>query len=442
MCGILEKMEKEDCAVKEQKRKYLSLMLAGFGAISLSVLFFFLLYRMENIREMLDWIMEILAPFVYGGIIAYLLRPLCNYIEEFFQISLPGKLKRLSPLLGVVLGVVTGLLIVYALINMIAPQIYESIVSIWESLPSRIEALIEWAETTFGEDEELVAFVNSVYMEVYNSLDTWAEESLVPYITSLMGGVGNIVTGVGMSVWKVLLFLKNVLIGLIVAVYLLASRKRFARQGVLLIRGFFKPRWADLILNEIKFVDRMFGGFIEGKIVDSAIIGVLCYIGCSVFRFPNALLVSVIVGVTNIIPFFGPFIGAVPATFLILIESPIHALWFVLFVLLLQQLDGNVIGPAILGDRTGLSSFWVLFSIVLFGGLWGLGGMLIFVPLFAVIYDLLKKLVYKGLVKHDRLDIWTEYKQDYGEESPKPRSAEPRKAKPEQAEETGETKAK
>lgn len=439
LCGILEKMEKEGCAVKDQKRKYLNLMLAGFGAISLSVLFFFLLYRLENIREMLDWVMEILAPFVYGGIIAYLLRPLCNHIEEFFQISLPGKLKRLSPLLGVVLGVVTGLLIVYALINMIAPQIYESIVSIWESLPSRIEALIEWAETTFGEDEELVAFVNSVYMEVYNSLDTWAEESLVPYITSLMGGVGNIVTGVGMSVWKVLLFLKNILIGLIVAVYLLASRKRFARQGVLLIRGFFKPRWADLILNEIKFVDRMFGGFIEGKIVDSAIIGVLCYIGCSIFRFPNALLVSVIVGVTNIIPFFGPFIGAVPATFLILIESPIHALWFVLFVFLLQQLDGNVIGPAILGDRTGLSSFWVLFSIVLFGGLWGLGGMLICVPLFAVIYDLLKKLVYKGLVKHDRLDIWKEYKHDYGEETPKPRSAEPRKEEPEKATKTAES---
>ena len=425
----------------DQKIKYLNIMLAGFGAISLSVLFFFLLYKMSSIREVLDWVMEILAPFVYGGIIAYLLRPLCNHIEEFFQITLPGHLKKLSPLLGVVLSVAAGLLVVYALINMIAPQLYESIISIWEALPARIESLIEWAETTFGEDEELVAFVNSIYMEVYNYLDNWAEQSLVPYLTSLMGGVGNIVTGVGMSLWKVLLFLKNVLIGLIVAVYLLASRKRFARQGVLLIRGFFKPRWADLILNEIKFVDRMFGGFIEGKIVDSAIIGVLCYIGCAIFKFPNALLVSVIVGVTNIIPFFGPFIGAVPATFLILIESPIQALGFVVFVLLLQQLDGNVIGPAILGDRTGLSSFWVLFSIVLFGGLWGLGGMLICVPLFAVIYDLLKKLVYKGLTKHGQLEFWTDYKQEYGEEKPKPRSAEPRKAVDE-AENPAQTESK
>lgn len=414
----------------ERKTKYLYTMLSGFGAISLSVLFFFLLYRMQNIRESIDGIFEILAPFVYGCIIAYLLRPLCNHIEDFFNITLPGKMKKMAPALAVLLSVVTGILIVYALIIMIAPQIADSVVSIWESLPGRIESLIDWGQKTFGEDEKLLNIANSVYMEVYNSLDTWAEESLIPYITSLMGGVGNIVSGVGMSVWKVLMVLKNILIGLIVAVYLLANRKRFARQGVLLIRGALKPRWADLLLDEIAFVDRMFAGFIEGKLVDSAIIGVLCYIGCAIFRFPNALLVSVIVGVTNVIPFFGPFIGAVPATFLILIESPIQALWFVLFVFLLQQVDGNIIGPAILGDRTGLSSFWVLFSIVLFGGMWGLGGMLICVPLFAVIYDLLKKLVYLGLEKHGQLEFWRSYKHDFGDNQPKPRSAEPPKPSP------------
>lgn len=414
----------------ERKTKYLYTMLSGFGAISLSVLFFFLLYRMQNIRESIDGIFEILAPFVYGCIIAYLLRPLCNHIEDFFNITLPGKMKKMAPALAVLLSVVAGILIVYALIIMIAPQIADSVVSIWESLPGRIESLIAWGQKTFGEDEQLLNIANSVYMEVYNSLDTWAEESLIPYITSLMGGVGNIVSGVGMSVWKVLMVLKNILIGLIVAVYLLASRKRFARQGVLLIRGALKPRWADLLLDEIAFVDRMFAGFIEGKLVDSAIIGVLCYIGCAIFRFPNALLVSVIVGVTNVIPFFGPFIGAVPATFLILIESPIQALWFVLFVFLLQQVDGNIIGPAILGDRTGLSSFWVLFSIVLFGGMWGLGGMLICVPLFAVIYDLLKKLVYLGLEKHGQLEFWRSYKHDFGDNQPKPRSAEPPKPSP------------
>ena len=415
----------------DKKLKYLYGMLAGFGAISLSVLFFFFLYRLPNIGEILDGIVEILAPFIYGGIIAYLLRPMCNHFEDFFRKRFPAKMKRIAAPLAVGLSLVTGLLIVYALIIMIAPQLFESIKTIWDSLPGRIEKLLEWANTVFGEDEELVNFTNSIYMDVYNYLDTWAKENLIPQITSLMGGVGNIVTGVGMSVWKILLFLKNVLIGLIVAVYLLSSRKRFARQGILLIRGALKPRWADLILNEIKFVDRMFAGFIDGKLVDSAIIGVLCYIGCLICGFPNALLVSAIVGITNVIPFFGPFIGAVPATFLILIESPIKALWFVLFVFILQQVDGNIIGPKILGDRTGLSSFWVLFSIVLFGGLWGLGGMLICVPFFAVIYDLIKKLVYKGLIKHERLDLWKDYKHEYGDEVPKPRSAEPEKKMPE-----------
>lgn len=159
----------------------------------------------------------------------------------------------------------------------------------------------------------------------------------------------------------------------------------------------------------------MFGGFINGKIMDSAIIGVLCYIGCSIFKFPSALLVSVIIGVTNVIPFFGPFIGAIPATLLILIQDPIKALWFVLFVLVLQQLDGNIIGPKILGNTTGLSSFWVLFAILLFGGLWGFVGMIVGVPLFAVIYDVIKKLVIHGLRRNDELDLLSTYHDKFGD---------------------------
>ena len=165
----------------------------------------------------------------------------------------------------------------------------------------------------------------------------------------------------------------------------------------------------------------MFGGFIDGKIVDSAIMGVLCYLGCIIFRFPNALLVSAIVGITNVIPFFGPFIGAIPSILLILIESPIKAVWFAIFVFALQQLDGNVIGPAILGDRTGLSSFWVLFAIILFGGIWGLVGMVICVPLFAVIYDTIKRLVRRGLERNNLQEVWDEYKANFPDEEQKVR---------------------
>ena len=226
--------------------------------------------------------------------------------------------------------------------------------------------------------QAVLAYLMTSYDTLYSTIDSWATGTLVPYIT-------NIVTGVGLGVWKVLIFLKDFLIGVIAALYLLANRKTFARQGRLVIRSALRPHWADLVLEEISFVDKMFGGFIEGKLVDSAIIGVLCYIGCLIFKFPNALLVSAIVGVTNVIPFFGPFLGAVPAILLILIESPIKALWFGVFVLGLQQLDGNIIGPKILGDATGVSSFWVLFSILLFAGMWGLVGMIVAVPLFAVL---------------------------------------------------------
>lgn len=395
--------------VDPKKKRYLYMMLAGFGAISLSVILFLFLDRMQNIGGILNELVDILAPFVYGGVVAYLLRPLCNHYEDFLSEYLPKKLKKLANGLAVGLSLISGILIVYALIIMIAPQLYESIMSLWKSIPGKVEQFLAWAVSIFGEDEELLHLFDTSYTTLYTELESWIQNTLAPYVTS-------IVSGVGTSVWKVLTFLYNLLIGLIVAVYLLASRKKFARQSVLVVRSVLKPRWAELVLDEVKFVDKMFGGFIDGKIVDSAIIGVLCYIGCIIFKFPNALLISAFVGITNVIPFFGPFIGAIPSTLLILIEDPIKALWFVVFILLLQQLDGNVIGPKILGDRTGLSSFWVLFTIILFGGMWGVVGMVVGVPLFAVIYDLITRFVRRGLAQKGQSELWEQYKADYPDE--------------------------
>lgn len=395
-----------------KKRKYIYISLAVFTAISMSLVLFFILFRLQGIGDALNTLSDILAPFVYGGVVAYLLRPLCNTYESFFTDVFPKPAKRFANSVAVILSLVTGILVVYTLIIMIAPQLYQSVLSLWNSLPEKINQFVAWATGIFGEDEELLQLFNTSSQALMKELETWAETTLVPYIT-------NIVSGVGSSVLKVLNFLYDLLIGLIVAVYLLGSRKKFARQSVLLVHSALKPKWANIFLDEIKFIDRMFGGFIDGKILDSAIIGVLCYIGCLIFKFPNPLLIAAIVGITNVIPFFGPFIGAVPSTFLILIEDPIKALWFVLFVLVLQQLDGNIIGPAILGDRTGLSSFWVLFTIILFGGLWGIVGMIIAVPLFAVIYDTIKRLVRRGLFRKDQIELWEQYKADYPDEPPK-----------------------
>ena len=398
------------------KKPYLYLMLSLFGAISLSIVVFFVVYRFQGIGDIVRRLGEILAPFIYGGIVAYLLRPMCNFIEQSLTTTLPGKAKKAAAPMAVGLSLLAGILLVYALIIMIAPQLYESIRSLWISIPEKVNRFVQWATEKFG-DEELIAWVLNLFNtnseSIYNQLETWGKNLLSPYLT----GLTSIVSGVGSSLIKILKFLYNLLIGLIVACYLLASRKRFARQSVMVIRSLLKPRWADLFLNEVAFVDRMFGGFIDGKLLDSAIIGVLCYVGCILFRFPNALLVSTFVGITNVIPFFGPFIGAVPSTLLIMIENPIKGLWFILFVLALQQLDGNVIGPKILGDRTGLSSYWVLFAIVLCGGLWGVAGMVICVPMFAVIYDVVKKLVRRGLSNKGQLQMWEQYHEDYPEET-------------------------
>ena len=396
------------------KRRYLYLMLSLFGAISLSIAVFFVVYRFQGIGDLVHTLGDILAPFIYGGVVAYLLRPMCNFYERAFSGVLPKGAKRMANPIAVALSLLTGIALVYALIIMIAPQLYESIYSLWISIPDKIRQFVQWATVRFG-DEEVVAQILTLFERnsdsVYQQLEAWAKEILSPYLT----GLSSIVSGVGSSLVKIFKFLYNLLIGLIVACYLLASRKRFARQSVLVVRSLLKPRWADLFLNEVAFVDRTFGGFIDGKLLDSAIIGVLCYIGCVIFRFPSALLVSALIGVTNVIPFFGPFIGAVPATLLIMIENPIKGLWFIVFVLLLQQLDGNVIGPKILGDRTGLSSFWVLFAIVLFAGLWGVVGMVVGLPLFAVIYDIVKKLVRRGLTRKGQEQLWDQYRADYPE---------------------------
>ena len=387
------------------KRRYVYLMLSIFGGIGLSVVLFFVVYRFRGVGDALNKLGSILAPFAYGGVVAYLLRPMCNLYEGLFQKHLPKKLKKLSNGLAVGLSMISGLLIVYALIIMIAPQLFSSIQTLWISLPDKISKLYSWAMATFGENEKLVSLFNTVYNTVNTDLQNWADNTLAPYVSSVV----SIVSGVGSSVWKVLMFLYNLLIGLIVAVYLLFSRKKFARQSVLIIRSALKPKWAELLLDEVAFIDRMFGGFIDGKILDSAIIGVLCYIGCTIFRFPNALLVSAVVGITNVIPFFGPIIGAVPSTLLILIESPIKALWFVLFVLVLQQVDGNVIGPKILGNTVGISGFWVLASITIAASLFGFTGMILGVPVFAIIYLLISDSVNNKLRKKNLTTDTTAY---------------------------------
>ena len=395
---------------KPHIKPYLYGMLAGFGAISLSILFFFLIYRFQGFGDAISKLTGILMPFIYGAVIAYLLKPVCNCVEDFLRRLLPEKMGTAANMLAVTVSLLFGILVVYALIMMIVPQLITSVTTLYYTARNNLNDFVDWAshQEIIASNQKLLDFIETSYDNLQDTLDNIVRTKLVPSMQSLLSGAA-------LGVMSFVTFLKNIIIGVIVSVYLLASRKKFGQQGKLILYSLVKPRWADLIMEEVRYADRMFGGFINGKILDSAIIGVLCYIACLIFKFPSALLVSVIIGVTNVIPFFGPFIGAIPATLLILIQNPIKALWFVLFVLVLQQVDGNIIGPKILGNTTGLSSFWVLFAILLFGGLWGFAGMIVGVPLFAVIYDVIKKLVFHGLEHNQELELVTAYHDQFGD---------------------------
>ena len=395
---------------KPHIKPYLYGMLAGFGAISLSILFFFLIYRFQGFGDAISKLTGILMPFIYGAVIAYLLKPVCNCVEDFLRRLLPEKMGTAANMLAVAISLLFGILVVYALFMMIVPQLITSVTTLYYTARNNLNDFVDWAshQEIIASNQKLLDFIETSYDNLQDTLDNLVRTKLVPSMQSLLSGAA-------LGVMSFVTFLKNIIIGVIVSVYLLASRKKFGQQCKMILYSLIKPRWADIILEEILYADKMFGGFINGKILDSAIIGVLCYIACLIFKFPSALLVSVIIGVTNVIPFFGPFIGAIPATLLILIQNPIKALWFVLFVLVLQQVDGNIIGPKILGNTTGLSSFWVLFAILLFGGLWGFVGMIIGVPLFAVIYDVLKKFVFHGLRRNEEMELVTTYHDNFGD---------------------------
>ena len=241
---------------------------------------------------------------------------------------------------------------------------------------------------------EMARTVQQAIDSAVSWLQNWIKTDLLP-------NLNNIVYGLSSGVMGVVNVLKNLVIGLIVTVYLLASRRRFASQAKKIVYSLFPVKFANSFVSHSRYTHQVFGGFISGKILDSLIIGVICFVGCSFMKIPYTMLVSVVIGLTNIIPFFGPFIGAIPCGLLILLADPMRCLYFVFFIVVLQQFDGNILGPKILGDSTGLSSFWVLFSILLFGGLLGFVGMVIGVPVFAVIYNMINQFINRRLEKKD-----------------------------------------
>lgn len=282
--------------------------------------------------------------------------------------------------IGVFTAMVIMLVIITGLLNMVIPELFRSIKDLVDTLPGQIQNWIAWMNEIQAGESFVDRMVKNGLVQAGEALENWVNQAdflsgANVIMTSVMTGAINVVNG-----------LLNIIVGIIVSVYALFSKEQFLGQGRKIIYAMMSSKRANLALHIMRKSNEIFGGFIIGKIIDSAIIGVLCFIGVSILKMPYALLVSVFVGVTNVIPYFGPFIGAIPSAILIMLVDPMKGLYFVIFILLLQQLDGNVIGPTILGDSTGLSAFWVVFSILLFGGLFGVVGMIIGVPTFAVFY--------------------------------------------------------
>ena len=234
---------------------------------------------------------------------------------------------------------------------------------------------------------DFTSVINSQVLPQLNSLNNVSE------MLSQFSGVINVITSVSMSVYSIFKEIWNLVIGFIISFYLLASKELFAAQAKKIVYAFCSVNRANRFISNVRFAHKTFGGFFVGKIMDSIIIGLICFAVTSILGTPFCVLISVIIGVTNIIPFFGPFLGAIPSTILILFIDPLQALYFVIFVIILQQVDGNIIGPKILGSSTGLSSFWVIFSITLFGGIWGIMGMIVGVPIFAILFAFMKSLI-------------------------------------------------
>lgn len=413
--------------------KYWKIGLVGFIVVVCIILFYFVFFQNHTLLGFLDLVWRNLFPFIWGAVLAYLMKPVCNVFERWWHFVFKKMKNRhaahqIERRISVACTVIVFMALIYVLFAAVIPQVIESAKTLAGNFPGYCESFFNWLEGVTKNNVDLHANVVNMHAEVTQMFADTSESSLVAKMTGWVTdyvekNYNNLINNITSSILSVIVFLKNVLIVVMSCIYILALRRKLGAQGFLLVNSIFPDKAAKKVLEEVRYVDQMFSGFINGKLLDSLIVGILCYIVLLIFRVPYPLLVSVVIGVTNIIPFFGPFIGAIPCAFIILIVDPWKCLTFVIIILVLQQLDGNVIGPKIIGENTGVSSFWVLFSIAVFGGLWGFVGMIIGVPLFAVIYDIIRQLVKHGLAKKNKTFLFDAYRekqqQDFQEKQEK-----------------------
>ena len=383
------------------RKYYWRLGLTIFLTACAVLVFYDTFYMGGTLQSFVTKLVSALAPVLYGFAMAYLLAPVVNWIEVLINRAAKKWAKadvaetaRWPRALSILLAWAFVLLLVYLLLVMLIPQLVNSIAVLINNAESYYNQIYNWINGLLNGDSEIGQWASNIIDRYYDNALDFLQAKILPWaqsmLTSLSGGIWS-------GIWSVVSFLKNLIIGIIVSVYMLAMKEKSAARCCKVVYGTFREDQARTIIRATRKVDYIFSGFVRGKLLDSLIIGILCFIGCSILDIPYTPLVSVFIGVTNVIPFFGPVIGAIPSAFLILLVNPLKCLIFIIFILVLQTLDGYVIGPKILGGSTGMSSFWVVVAILVGGGFGGLLGMFLGVPLCACLRALIKYLIDRRL---------------------------------------------
>lgn len=369
-----------------RNQKYFKWGLTAFFVIVAALLFWIIFSNLTGFYDVILDLVSILAPILYGCVFAYLMNPVMEFTRRMAEKLLSKtklsekKIQRISFIIGVCIAVIVLLALLYALIALIVPNLVSSLEELLQQ--QRLEEygnkITQWINATF-----VGTPVEEWFHDNLDSLLELARDALKRIdIASFIGSLTS-------SVYSVVISVFDALIGIIAAVYVLIYKKRLCSQAKKVTIAVFNAKHADRVFEIARRTNKIFGGYVIGKIVDALFVGVVTYFAMLIMGMPYAPLIATLIGITNIIPFFGPFLGGVPATLLLLIESPSDALVFVIFIVVLQMIDGNIIENRILGEQLGISDLWVLVAILLFGGVFGFGGMLLGVPIFAVIYTLI-----------------------------------------------------
>ena len=367
------------------KNKYVYWGITAFCVLAAIVFFFFCLYRWVRIKSYLISIFRIFLPFIYGLAIAYILNPIVIFFDtKVFKKKF--KKEKTSRYISLTLASLIFFGIIVGVFSLLVPTMIKSIETLAGNINVYLNDSKDWV-SSFSSNLKYKELVESFFSNISSTVIGWFSADNLEHLFLI----------VREGFLSTIKLIYNLVIGFVIAIYILYDKERFKAQIKKLLYALFKKERVARILEGSKNADKVFGDFFNAKLIDSLIVGIICFIGMIIFKMPYATMISVIVGVTNIIPYFGPYIGAIPSALIILLVDPSKCIWFLLFVFVLQQFDGSILGPKILGSKTGLSSFWVLFSLLVFGSLFGVIGMIIGVPIFSIIYSYVNNILKKKL---------------------------------------------